>query len=226
MQNSIHFTMSTTTYKLYYFDARGRGEPIRQLFTVAGVNFEDIRITKNETEWDNKYKKVAPWGQTPFLEIIENGVTHTLCQSHVILRYLARQFGLSGSTPIEEAYVEMFADNFEDYILSKCVHIFRAARDPTKKKELQESMRNTTLPQQFALFENKLKENNGGRGWLVGNEITWVDVLISAWMDWFEDGVGVVPPLDSFPALKAYIERCHNYPQIRTWRTTRPKTAN
>ena len=44
-----------STYKLYYFDARGRGESIRIILAQAGVKFEDVRFSKEE--WISKYKK-------------------------------------------------------------------------------------------------------------------------------------------------------------------------
>jgi len=37
-----------TAVKLYYFNGRGRGEPVRMLLSLANVKFEDKRITENE----------------------------------------------------------------------------------------------------------------------------------------------------------------------------------
>lgn len=35
-------------FVLHYFDARGRGEPARLLFAVAGIPFQDRRISQEE----------------------------------------------------------------------------------------------------------------------------------------------------------------------------------
>lgn len=36
------------TYKLYYFNVRGRAEIIRLVFQAAGVSYEDIRVSFDE----------------------------------------------------------------------------------------------------------------------------------------------------------------------------------
>ena len=43
-----------TSYKLYYFNARGAVEPIRIIFALADVNYEDIRFEGED--WTHKFK--------------------------------------------------------------------------------------------------------------------------------------------------------------------------
>ena len=70
-------------YKLYYFDLRGRAEIIRLLFAAAGKKYQDIRFKREQ--WP-EYKQKAPFGQAPYIEIIEGGKTLTMAQSIAISR--------------------------------------------------------------------------------------------------------------------------------------------
>ncbi|ESO95810.1 hypothetical protein LOTGIDRAFT_99844, partial [Lottia gigantea] len=71
------------TYRLHYFDVRGRGEGIRLLFAASGQKYEDKRYTRDE--W-NLFKPRTPFSQMPVLEI--DGKLYG--QSGAIGQYLAR----------------------------------------------------------------------------------------------------------------------------------------
>jgi len=72
-----------STYKLYYFNVRGRAEIARLIFSAAGEKFEDIRYERNE--WSS-HKSEMPLGQMPVLEVDEV----KLPQSMTIARFLAK----------------------------------------------------------------------------------------------------------------------------------------
>ena len=78
-----------SSYKLYYFNGRGRAEIARLIFAAAGRAFEDIRYDHNE--WKS-HKPQMLLGQIPILEF--NGIK--LPQSLSIARFLAKQFQLAG----------------------------------------------------------------------------------------------------------------------------------
>ena len=91
-------------YKLHYFDLRGLGELARLVFAAAGKKFEDVRIPMDKwPEWKPK----APFGQVPYLEVIDGSNKLTLSQSKAIARYLSRKYGLAGKTEQESALIDM-----------------------------------------------------------------------------------------------------------------------
>lgn len=73
-------------YKLTYFLSRGLADVSRQLFHLAGVEFEDERINKDVFL---ERKETYPFRQVPVLNV--DGFE--IPQSMAIARYLARKFG-------------------------------------------------------------------------------------------------------------------------------------
>ena len=54
------------TYKLYYFNLKARAELTRWIFAQAGVEYEDIRVTKEQ--WA-EMKPTTPNGCLPILDV-------------------------------------------------------------------------------------------------------------------------------------------------------------
>jgi len=99
-----------SSYKLYYFNARGGGEPARIIFAQADVKYEDIRF--EDDQWKNEYKDSKypmfyrvvmvlyvlltaemPFGRAPVLEVDGTMVAGSMN----ILRYLGNKFGEKSS---------------------------------------------------------------------------------------------------------------------------------
>ena len=55
----VSYTVAMPSYKLYYFNAKGAGEPIRLIFAQAGVKYEDFRFEGED--WGKKYKAGTPY---------------------------------------------------------------------------------------------------------------------------------------------------------------------
>ena len=98
-----------STYKLYYFNGRGRAEVSRLVFVVAGQEYEDIRYEGDQ--WP-AHKSEMPLGQMPVLEV--DGIK--IPQSAAIVRFLAKQFNLAGRDHLEQAKVDAVGDTINDLV--------------------------------------------------------------------------------------------------------------
>lgn len=203
-------------YKLVYFNLRGRAELCRLIFAAAGEKYEDVRVEKEK--WP-EMKASTPFGQLPYLEVHEDGgnVVH-IAQSLAMARYLARQFGLDGKTPIQKAEVDMYADQITDMV-NDMVAIHHET-DEARKKALEEKMQNEKMPSYMKSLEVRLAKN--GTGYFVGDSLTWVDLYLSIVLEWLRDKKDAL--LAHFAQVKAHDERVRSLPKIAEWIAKRPVT--
>jgi len=204
------------TYKLTYFNGRGRGEIIRLVFAVAGVEYQDIRVER--ADWPGTHKAGAPFGQMPILEV--DGVK--LCQSNACARYLARKYHLAGKSELEHAQADMIVDCLEDTV--KPIIKFFFEKDEAKKAELKKKYIDEELPGYLTHLETILKHNHGGDGFFVGHELTWADLALYNTVGWATGMGGATDPLAKYPKLAALYKKVEANPKVAAWIAKRPKT--
>ncbi|XP_006812416.2 hematopoietic prostaglandin D synthase-like [Saccoglossus kowalevskii] len=202
------------SYKLYYFNLRARAEPSRLILAAAGVDYEDVRI-KRENWPAEKASGKFPLGQMPCLEV--DGVM--LAQSNAIARYLANEHGLAGKNNMEKARADMIVDTMGD-LSPHLVKIIKE-QDETKKDELKKEFTSKTLPACNTSLEKLLIQNNGGDGYFVGSELTWADLVF---VNHVQRPLPGPSSVDAFPKLKALYEKVIALPKISEWIEKRPKT--
>jgi len=204
------------SYKLTYFDLRGRAELTRLVFALAGTEYEDCRI--NGEEWQ-KLKPSVATGALPTLEV--DGVV--LNQSMAIARYAAAQFKLGGSTNLEAAQCDGVIETFVECQNSISGPIF-AEKDETKKAELKKSLFAEKAKPTSAILEKMLVTNGGVV--FVGKTITVADLALYAFMDGMCGFLGEdVANFSDYPKLCALKEKVANDPKIAAWLAKRPVTT-
>ena len=196
-----------STYKLIYFNGKGRAELARFIFVQADIKYEDERISSGWME----LKPKTPFGSLPVL--VEDG--KELSGSITIARYLAEKFGLAGANAFENAEIASVVDTIND-INQELMKMF-FEKDASAKEEMVTKLRQT-LSVKLAIFEKRA----AGTGWLFGNKLTWADLAFYLSADWFLQSVK--DALENFPTLTKLREKVGALPRIAKWIEERPKT--
>ncbi|KAM7429481.1 hypothetical protein ABFA07_019697 [Porites harrisoni] len=219
--------MSKKSYKLIYFRARGRGEFIRLVFLIAGVEFEDHLVDFQQNWPSLKASGIAPFGQLPLLEITDDSspTPILLCQSVAIMRYLAIEFGLAPESNLEKALADMVVDAVMQIRakIRKC----RFTTDATLKEKLLKEFQGA-LPNDLKNLEKILQANRGGKGYFVSKELSYADISFFDFMNsWVaKDKINGYPTeLEDFPLLRGLYERVRDIPAVKQRLKTRPDTA-
>jgi len=204
-------------HKLVYFDGRGRGELIRLLFAQAGVEYVDERISFSDWGAIKADKARFPLGQMPVLELDGK----ILCQTMVIARHLAREFGLAGTNAMEMAVIDQTVATAID--LQSSIFDIAFAKDEAVKAENLKKFTEVQAPKVLAFFTLWLKKNGEGKGFMVGDKMTLADITLYSV---FEKVEGIAPGvLADYPELKALNDRVASAPKIAAWVKKRPVTA-
>jgi len=197
-------------YKLTYFPAKGRGEVIRILLSLAGEEFEDERISGED--WA-KFKPQTPLKAMPVLSMKGRPL---VCQTNAICRYLARKYGFYGCNPWEELLVDEVVEAVQDLVSEKVKAFFE--KDENKKAELAKSFLENTLPKFLDYF--RLRSKDAKNGYIVGSKITLADVMVFSFVDMqFSTGQTF---FEEYPEIMKHYELIKSNPKIAAWLETRP----
>jgi glutathione S-transferase len=203
-----------STYKLYYFNGRGRAEICRLVFAAAGEKFEDIRYEQDQ--WPS-HKADMPLSQLPVLEF--DGTK--LPQSMSIARFLAKQFHLAGKDNFEQAKVDAFVDTINDTLTNFLSTYYE--KDETKKQELQKKYFAEELPKHLQNLENLGKLYGNGGSYFVGSHLTWADLYFYVASEYLLESAADC--LNKNPWLKQNHAEVEKQPRIAEYLKNRPKTS-
>uniref|UniRef100_UPI00358F922A hematopoietic prostaglandin D synthase-like n=1 Tax=Myxine glutinosa TaxID=7769 RepID=UPI00358F922A len=195
-----------STYKLVYFNGRGRAELPRLVLAQAGIRYTDRRIEIEE--WKD-LKPDMPFGQLPVLYV--NGAV--LHQSLTIARFLAFETGLAGKTSMEQAQACSIVESIHDLVMIG--PRFRNSEEVKKQKEKD-------LFEALPTFINYMERFLGDREWMVGTSVTWADLCLQNFVLWLKE---LRPEaLKTSPKLQAVCNRVEALPNIAAWLKNRPQT--
>jgi glutathione S-transferase len=190
--------------KLYYMPPSGNAYKVRILLSLLNVPYEKVAIdSKNQEHKSPAFRKLNPRGEVPVLE--DNGLV--LWDSSACLLYIARKYGgekwLPGD-PAEMAQVMQW--------VALAGNEIQFGLQYARRGVLQDRWTAGTLEQGHALgrvaleaLEGRLKDNE----WLALGRPTIADI---ACFPYVETAPEAKLPLDAYPNVVAWLERCKRLP--------------
>lgn len=195
--------------KLTYFDSpSSRGEECRLALHVAGVEFEDERIKRDQ--W-LALKPKTPFGSLPVLVMPGHA---PLAQSNAILVLVGRLHGLHPKDDFEAARHEAMMHYVED--LRANVSPTMRITDEAAKKAAREQLASTYLPTWAANVEKQL----GDGPFFGGSALQVVDLKLYIAVRWFRSGaLDHIPTtiFDAYPKLNRVHDAVHAHARVKDW---------
>lgn len=194
--------------KLIYFDAPvSRGEECRLALHLAGVDFDDVRISF--ADWAT-LKDEAPYGGLPMLELPGKPA---LAHSNAILVLIGRRHGLHPADDFEAARHEGMMQHVET---------LRAAVSPTLRMEDAEkkAVREALVAEFLPTWAMAAEKNIIHTPYFGGAEIHVVDLKLYMTVRWFAGGkVDHIPAtiFAGYPRLTGLHNAVRDHAGIKSW---------
>jgi len=194
--------------KLSYFDsASSRGEECRLAFVVAGVDFEDNRLSSSD--W-SAFKPETPFGALPVLELEGKPM---VSQSNAILMHIGRRHGLLAEDEWEATRLHSLMDACED--LRHAVTGTFDIQDATELQRRRQELTEAQIRPWGAQMERQIVGPFAG-----GESISVADIKLFVMLRWFKKGVLDHVPADvlnGLPKLETLFQRVQNHPRVVAW---------
>lgn len=215
--------------KVYYFDIPGKAEAIRLACAYGNLNWEDVRMTKDEFMVMKESGKLS-FGQVPALGVIvasgdsdAEGKETMLFQSAAIMRYVGKHAGLYPlHDDIKAAQIDAIVDQEADIFAGLSVSRYRERfgfgfMTDADVAASRKSLNDDVLPRHLSNLEKLLECSDSG--WIAGGEFpTIADFILAPRLKWLvEPGVndGISESLlDGFPRVKAMIAKFESLPAV------------
>jgi len=199
-----------TQYKLTYFDfSASRGEECRLALHVAGVEFQDNRITQEQ--WA-ALKPSSPYGALPILETPGKPM---LAQSNPILAYVGRRYDLHPKDAWEAARHEAILESVEE--VRSALGPSGKLTDAAEKQKAREELASGYLQTWGANIERQVQGP-----FVAGARIQVADIKLYQIVSSFKKGVlDHIPTtvFSAFPKLEGVYEAVLAHPKVAEWRS-------
>ena len=195
-----------------------RAEVLRVSLYLANIDFDDVRITREEFReviltGKLRNETEIPFHQLPVLEV--NG--KIVGQTGAIARYCGKLSNFYPKDDFLAAKVDQIIDSATD--ITNLISPTVREKDEIIKKEMRKKLTNKLLPRWFNYLENLLqKEINSP--WFVDNKMSIADIAIWRLQGWLKSGMLDGIPKNIFanyPKLNNVHAEVHKHPKVQEW---------
>ncbi|CAJ1952879.1 unnamed protein product [Cylindrotheca closterium] len=199
---------------LKYFDIAGRAEPIRILFHIAGVQYDDVRIPFKE--WP-AVKETTPLGFVPVLTI--DG--QEFCQSISLTRYAAKLAGWYPESEVEALKADMIAETVNE-ISSQAPR----SKDEEEYKLLRKEFQSGAMKKYWTWIEGIIQENGGC--FISGDTPTYADLIVAQAVPAIQSGMWDHIDkdfFDDYPGVLATMKGIKDNEQVKAYYDSKKEAA-